>query len=346
MKKLIAIILTAILMSGIIMIPVHAVSEGKIGSALLSVLEKAADDEKIEVWVWTYSEVDIEKAQRLAKEECGLGPASCLTVEDVDLYSKTYNRIINEMETANNTVVLEKLNISDDDIVYYNEYSSSMYLNLTKEQIYTMAEWDEVAGVELRNQEYDESTEDAEPAEGEIYKNLFIRYIETMSGWCELMAYREKYYHTDENGEIDWVFVYAWANEVAPMGFSTTVGGKYVESDSQYYPFIIREGIYVVAEDAFKDIVYVNFDNYDGLYEYYNNLNETLTGDANGDGLVSVLDATRIQRYCAKIISDNMINLSAADVTGDGAVTVLDATRIQRYCAKLCALDGGEYTEE
>ncbi len=61
---------------------------------------------------------------------------------------------------------------------------------------------------------------------------------------------------------------------------------------------------------------------------------EFLLGDANGDGEVTVIDATCIQR--------KLVNLSvvvyiekAADVDGDGEVTILDAAWIQRYLAGL-----------
>ena len=85
---------------------------------------------------------------------------------------------------------------------------------------------------------------------------------------------------------------------------------------------------------------------------------DNLAGDVNGDGSATVLDATRIQRYCAKLCNiDNSDYdpgtyalseeaISRCDVTGDGVVSVLDATRIQRYCAKLCMLDGSGCTEE
>ena len=63
-------------------------------------------------------------------------------------------------------------------------------------------------------------------------------------------------------------------------------------------------------------------------------------GDADGDGKVTVLDATRIQRYIANMIGENEISIQDADADGDGKVTVLDATRIQRVLAKLCDMDG------
>ena len=65
-----------------------------------------------------------------------------------------------------------------------------------------------------------------------------------------------------------------------------------------------------------------------------------LRGDADLDGSVTILDATRIQRYLAKMITEEEISMEDADADRDGKVTVLDATRIQRVLAKLCDMDG------
>ena len=56
-----------------------------------------------------------------------------------------------------------------------------------------------------------------------------------------------------------------------------------------------------------------------------------LRGDADGDGHVSVLDATAIRR---KLVDYDIRSFDsrAADVTGDG-VNILDATLIQQYIA-------------
>lgn len=55
-------------------------------------------------------------------------------------------------------------------------------------------------------------------------------------------------------------------------------------------------------------------------------------GDADGDGELSILDATCIQRYLASLVKDDQIDKEAADITGDG-IDILDATMIQRYLA-------------
>ena len=65
-----------------------------------------------------------------------------------------------------------------------------------------------------------------------------------------------------------------------------------------------------------------------------------LLGDVDGDTVISVIDATKIQKLKAKIISESDINMDAADVDGDGYVTVMDAGRIQKYKAKILNLDG------
>jgi hypothetical protein len=63
-------------------------------------------------------------------------------------------------------------------------------------------------------------------------------------------------------------------------------------------------------------------------------------GDADGDGKVTIIDATRIQRYMAKLIPASQINLTVSDTDGDTKVTILDATRIQRVLAGLCDWEG------
>lgn len=61
----------------------------------------------------------------------------------------------------------------------------------------------------------------------------------------------------------------------------------------------------------------------------------TMKGDSDEDGEVTILDATMIQRYLAKLITENGLNLANAETDGDNEITILDATMIQRYLAKL-----------
>ena len=60
----------------------------------------------------------------------------------------------------------------------------------------------------------------------------------------------------------------------------------------------------------------------------------TLLGDVDGDGMITALDATWIQRRLARMDVANF-NEIAADADGDGNLTALDATWIQRKLARL-----------
>ena len=62
-------------------------------------------------------------------------------------------------------------------------------------------------------------------------------------------------------------------------------------------------------------------------------------GDVDGDGDVTILDATYIQRKLAGLPLDIEFNEVTADADGDGEITILDATAIQRWLAGLPSND-------
>ena len=64
-----------------------------------------------------------------------------------------------------------------------------------------------------------------------------------------------------------------------------------------------------------------------------------ILGDVDGDGEVTILDATMIQRKLADL-AVTAYHEAAADTDGDGEVTILDATYIQRYLADLSCPKG------
>lgn len=62
---------------------------------------------------------------------------------------------------------------------------------------------------------------------------------------------------------------------------------------------------------------------------------EYIIGDADLNGELSVLDATRIQLYCAKAFTMDDTAEYVSDVDEDGAVSINDVTRLQMILAKL-----------
>lgn len=56
---------------------------------------------------------------------------------------------------------------------------------------------------------------------------------------------------------------------------------------------------------------------------------DVILGDVNGDGVLTIADATLIQKYLANIVSLDSKQLAAADVNQDGTIDVIDVTKIQ-----------------
>ncbi|MGN0450055.1 MAG: leucine-rich repeat protein [Ruminococcus sp.] len=57
---------------------------------------------------------------------------------------------------------------------------------------------------------------------------------------------------------------------------------------------------------------------------------EDIFGDVDGNGVLSVADATLIQKYSAELTVFTDSQIKVADVNGDGTVNVLDATAVQQ----------------
>ena len=69
---------------------------------------------------------------------------------------------------------------------------------------------------------------------------------------------------------------------------------------------------------------------------------EDILGDVDGDGKLSIFDATAIQKYLVRIINDGsdlgdgkIFNSSVADFNKDGIITINDATQLQIALTKM-----------
>ena len=58
-------------------------------------------------------------------------------------------------------------------------------------------------------------------------------------------------------------------------------------------------------------------------------------GDVNNDGIISIVDATLVQKYIVKIENLTDLQKKSADVTGDGTINIQDATDIQKMVVQL-----------
>lgn len=60
-----------------------------------------------------------------------------------------------------------------------------------------------------------------------------------------------------------------------------------------------------------------------------------LSGDANGDGVITVDDSTLVQKCIADLAILTPKQIEVADVNHDGIVNVVDATMIRKYVAEI-----------
>lgn len=63
----------------------------------------------------------------------------------------------------------------------------------------------------------------------------------------------------------------------------------------------------------------------------YELLEAYLLGDADGDGEVTIIDATYIQRWLVRLSLPSALDESGADTNGDGVVKITDVTYLQRW---------------
>ena len=76
------------------------------------------------------------------------------------------------------------------------------------------------------------------------------------------------------------------------------------------------------------------FNELKALDSYYSERkDDVLRGDADGDGKITISDATMIQEYIADYDMPDPFQIRACDVNGDGSINISDTTEIQRFLA-------------
>lgn len=182
--------------------------------------------------------------------------------------------------------------------------------------------------------------------EMEYISEIHLKYIRQYDVSLSTHFYEEKCVVHDDNYEPSYVLLEANNGEGCEQVIAFRFGRVIVYSPAIYTSFTYRFGIYDIKEDKFYDI----YDLKDTPYKYTNlewllSINSEVkpVGDSDGDGAVTILDATNIQRCVAKIgslsdddsylthESDGAKNVSDAD--NDGEITILDATQVQLLVA-------------
>lgn len=205
-----------------------------------------------------------------------------------------------------------------------------------------------------------------------LYEQQYVDYLIAngmdtdryyFSAWY---TYQEVYYYYEENNVTDtpdWVLAFSHT-PIFSEAFCYGIFGNYVlASNNIYYPSSFGYRVYIPAENKFytfeeawsKGIKGIEHAISDYILPntkfYYDDdyfVGAQLIGDADGDGVITIVDATTIQMTLAELLQYNSYDdirrheaigeeeLSfVTDFDRDGDVTIMDATSIQRNLAKL-----------
>lgn len=130
-----------------------------------------------------------------------------------------------------------------------------------------------------------------------------------------------------EKSELDFLIAYC-KPEINDAYYSDEIWNCFI----QY----LKNAEMILADESIID-TRIN-DAYWDLFGAYNQLclYNDVKGDVDHDGDVTILDATQIQRYLAKLNRFNSSQKLIGCVASYSDISILDATEIQRYIAKLC----------
>lgn len=142
-----------------------------------------------------------------------------------------------------------------------------------------------------------------------------------------------------------YTFLNSGIEEVALPETCTKIGNYAFGQCHELTKITIPESVIEIHEDAFKDsenvVIYCYTDSYAHQYAEANGIDYVLIdapkevtfilGDTDGDGAVTILDATKIQRVLALLMNDEDGMISLRGDSNEDGLDILDATRIQRY---------------
>ena len=166
-----------------------------------------------------------------------------------------------------------------------------------------------------------------------------------------VMFYDEVYYHYNEAGEMDWALIYGATPPPPWMVFPYAVfENLLIRALSPVKNFHLDYAIYDLEDDRFYDMTWVWYEDkyHDGIAEYiYTNEIGEIIGDMDNDRIITIKDATYIQKCLAGIndFPDNdavearfspptpnhELLAYVSDFNRDGVRNVKDATAIQKY---------------
>ena len=156
---------------------------------------------------------------------------------------------------------------------------------------------------------------------GIVSKNIRFESITAFEGIASYGGYRaeSQFVVKDSSGKV-------WADQVVKYSTYSTV----IKTTTTHFDFIPKKAgeytLTVSSDDCNLEYAEktINFTVYDMIY-----------GDADGNGTINVLDATKIQLFIADLDKGKDIFKDLADGDLSGGITIIDASIIQRHLASL-----------
>ena len=172
------------------------------------------------------------------------------------------------------------------------------------------------------------------PTHADATKDATAQYTYTFAGWTpEIVSVTGDAEYTAQFSSTVNEYTVTWMNGEDVLGTDTVAYGETPVFAGQTP---------TKASTAEYDYTFAGWtpevDAVTGDATYTATFNETkrlILGDVDGDGEVTITDATLIQRYDVMMIDFTETQLKVADVDGDGNVSILDVTWIQRYLAEV-----------
>ena len=114
-----------------------------------------------------------------------------------------------------------------------------------------------------------------------------------------------------------------------------------VSGNTSENTYITNDGVLYIGEDEEASTITIEAtsaddDSYTTSFDIsIANSGESIIGDVDQNGVVTINDATAIQYYIADFGTLTENQLASADVDGDGEISIKDVTKLQKYLANL-----------
>ena len=331
MKRSVCILLCLTLAVSAFVFGANAEENPRISPALRDCLDQISDGDFVEVWVFLDHILNHLEMEERVYEECGLKGTDIASMDDANLYTQTWRRLVSELNTGINKAFQEKHGITEDEIIYSSRGVTAMILRITKTKVYELAEDEEVEEMGLFGDGALSIPEDPTVAERKLTEAVREYYhSDAIKASQVIEIYSED---IDESRSVKKILV---TNAAVPSVIVQKKFGRYTMSTSRPVP-LYYDGVRLYEIDSAYKRGMITSEEIDALLDVKwlgLKKSDVKKGDTDCDGTVTVIDATLIQKRLAAIVGQNAVDSENADFDCDGSVTVIDATGVQKYLAK------------